>query len=352
MHSKAKVAGTRRPVRHAAVWSAGAAALALVGCGGGGSDGPGTGPDVGYTIAGQLSGLVAGQRVVLQNNGGDDLSVATNGRFVFGATVSATRPYAVTVKTQPTGQRCIVSQGSGNATGPVENVTVRCENVAAGTYTVGGTVIGLSGAGLVLQNNGRDDLAVGSNGGFTFGTALAGGTAYAVTVRSQPAGQSCSVRNGTGTVGTAPVSSVEVTCGNTLDLPVGDWKVELCTQVRPGQWGRNLWRVTRQGDNRVTAQMGAALYGSSSCSGTPTIPTPLTDVGTIVFDRNASTPALTAFWGLWTQPSGQSTRVVWGRKNGRLCLMADQTPSVFPSAASVESYVDLVIPNRLCYTLE
>ena len=40
-------------------------------------------------------------------------------------------------------------------------------------YTVGGTVSGLSGGGLVLQNNGGDDIAVSANGTFTFGASFA-----------------------------------------------------------------------------------------------------------------------------------------------------------------------------------
>lgn len=29
--------------------------------------------------------------------------------------------------------------------------------------------------------------------------------------------------------------------------------------------------------------------------------------------------------------------------------MSDQNPTVFPTAAGVESYVDLIIPNKTCY---
>ena len=40
---------------------------------------------------------------------------------------------------------------------------------AANTYTVGGTISGLSGTG-VLEDNGRDDLSISANGLFTFAT--------------------------------------------------------------------------------------------------------------------------------------------------------------------------------------
>lgn len=81
----------------------------------------------------------------------------------------------------------------------------------ATTYSVGGTISGLDGT-LVLQNNGGDNLSRSTNGAFTFGTRLSAGSAHAVTVLSQPAGQTCQVTNGAGTVGTANVTSIQVAC--------------------------------------------------------------------------------------------------------------------------------------------
>ena len=88
----------------------------------------------------------------------------------------------------------------------------------APTYSVGGTVSGLTGS-VVLQDNGADDLAVSANGTFTFSTALVPGTSYAVTVKTNPAGQSCTVTNGTGTINAANVANVTVTC-NPADFGV------------------------------------------------------------------------------------------------------------------------------------
>ncbi len=79
------------------------------------------------------------------------------------------------------------------------------------TYTIGGNVTGLTGS-LVLRNNGADDLSVNANGAFSFKTALLSAAAYAVTVATQPNNQSCTVANGTGTVGSANVTNVAVTC--------------------------------------------------------------------------------------------------------------------------------------------
>ena len=79
------------------------------------------------------------------------------------------------------------------------------------TYSVGGTVSGLTGT-LVLQDNGGDNLSLTANGSFTFPTKLTSGAAYAVSVKTQPTGQTCAVSGGTGTVGAANVTSVVVTC--------------------------------------------------------------------------------------------------------------------------------------------
>ncbi|MEQ6342148.1 MAG: Ig-like domain-containing protein [Gammaproteobacteria bacterium] len=76
--------------------------------------------------------------------------------------------------------------------------------------TVGGSVSGLQGS-LVLRNNGGNDLALSSNGAFIFSTAFAAGTAYNVTVATQPVSQSCTVLNGAGTLA-ANVTNVSVSC--------------------------------------------------------------------------------------------------------------------------------------------
>ena len=78
-------------------------------------------------------------------------------------------------------------------------------------YSVGGTVSGLSGT-VVLQDNGGDNLSVSASGGFTFATTLTTGSPYDVTVQTSPAGQTCSVANGSGTVGSASITNVAVTC--------------------------------------------------------------------------------------------------------------------------------------------
>jgi hypothetical protein len=84
-------------------------------------------------------------------------------------------------------------------------------------YTVGGTVSGLTGTGLVIQDNGTDDLVVAANvNSFVFATALSNGAAYAATVKTPPAGQTCTITNSSGTVAGANVTNVAVACTTSI----------------------------------------------------------------------------------------------------------------------------------------
>ncbi|MBI5889249.1 MAG: hypothetical protein HZB47_01050 [Nitrosomonadales bacterium] len=80
--------------------------------------------------------------------------------------------------------------------------------------TIGGAVSGLaSGASLVLQNNGSDDLTLSANGSFVFATGVAKASAYKVTLLTPPAGQPCTVTYGAGTVTETNITNVNVICG-------------------------------------------------------------------------------------------------------------------------------------------
>ncbi len=82
------------------------------------------------------------------------------------------------------------------------------------SYTIRGTVNGMVGNGLVLQNNGVDDLVVLMNGTFVFGRAIPTGLTYSVTIKTQPpaVSQTCVVLNGAGTVNDAPVANIVINC--------------------------------------------------------------------------------------------------------------------------------------------
>ena len=79
------------------------------------------------------------------------------------------------------------------------------------TFTVSGTVSGLTGSGLTLTN-GSDSVAVNANATtFTFPTAVTQGNSYAVAVKTQPNGATCTLTGASGTV-SANVTTVQVAC--------------------------------------------------------------------------------------------------------------------------------------------
>jgi serine/threonine protein kinase, bacterial len=88
-----------------------------------------------------------------------------------------------------------------------------CGGGGTTTYTIGGTITGLSESGLTLDDNGGNTLTVAADATtFTFTTALQSGATYDVTVATQPTGESCTVTSASGTVASASVTSVAIAC--------------------------------------------------------------------------------------------------------------------------------------------
>ena len=179
----------------------------LTACGGGSSA-----PSM-YTVGATVSGLASGANVVLQNSGGNNTTIATNGSFSFSTSLTNGMAYAVTVLTQPVGQTCAVASGSGTVSGAnVTGIQVTC---TSNTYTISGSVSGLnSGAQLTALNNAGDATTVTANGPFSFAVPILNGSGYAVTVQTQPLGQTCTVTSGSGTVSAANVTGIQVACTN------------------------------------------------------------------------------------------------------------------------------------------
>jgi subtilisin-like proprotein convertase family protein len=174
-----------------------------------------------FTVGGNVSGLAGTGLVLSLNAGAQTLPVGANGTFTFPTGLANGAAYAVTVGTQPStpSQTCAVTNGSGTIAGAnVTNVAVACTTNPPQTYSVGGNVSGLTASGLVLSlNAGAQTLPVAVSGAFTFPTPLADASAYAVTVGTQPAGQTCAVTNGSGTIAGANVTNVAVACTDNPD---------------------------------------------------------------------------------------------------------------------------------------
>ncbi|MCB9659445.1 MAG: hypothetical protein H6726_17505 [Sandaracinaceae bacterium] len=118
------------------------------------------------------------------------------------------------------GATCGGCQNGGMCSAPTDCVSGGCgaNGVCAPVFTVSGNVVGATGPGLVLQNNGGDDLSVAADGSFTFSTAVVLGAAYNVTVRTGAGTpeQVCVVSQGSGVI-SADVEDVGVSCVTTPD---------------------------------------------------------------------------------------------------------------------------------------
>jgi hypothetical protein len=162
-----------------------------------------------YSVGGRLSGLPGGTSVTLRDNGGDDKTLSADGFFTFPTALPSGTPYGVTIRTQPSGATCSVWGGSGTVGyGAVTSVLVNC---SPASVSIGGTLSGWLTGSVVLQNNGGDNLTLNGDGTFAFGTTVASGTPYAVSVVAKPADETCVVTGGSG-VASTNVSSVTVTC--------------------------------------------------------------------------------------------------------------------------------------------
>ncbi|MBL8933689.1 MAG: hypothetical protein JNM69_04000 [Archangium sp.] len=162
-----------------------------------------------YTVGGTVTGLTGSGLQLTMN--GTPLSVTT-ASFTFPAIPSGTM-WAVTVTGQPStpSQTCSVTSGTGTLAGA--NVTSVSVNCTTNTYTVAGSITGLTGSGLQLRLNGGAAQTV-SGTTFTLTPQVASGQMYTVTVGTNPTSpsQTCLVTNGTGTIGAADVSNVQVNC--------------------------------------------------------------------------------------------------------------------------------------------
>jgi uncharacterized delta-60 repeat protein len=81
-------------------------------------------------------------------------------------------------------------------------------------YSVGGTVTGLEGTGLVLEEVRTGSRLTPSNGAFAFGYEFSDAESYDVRIITQPTNpsQACSLTDGSGVIAAADVTNVVVSC--------------------------------------------------------------------------------------------------------------------------------------------
>jgi hypothetical protein len=273
-----------------------------------------------YIISGSVSGLPAGAKVVLENNGSDSLTIAADGVFKFATPAAYNGSYAVTVTTQPAGATCTVTSGVGaGITGSISNVTVNC---SSNTVAIGGTISGLTtGQQVTLDDNGGDPLTLTANGVFTFSTQVADQGSYNVTVGTQPVAQTCTVVGGSGNHVTSPVSNVAVTC-SADSYTVGGTVVGLAggTQVTLDNNGADALTLTGNGtftfttpvayDGAYAVTVGTQPTGQQTCTVSNASGTLVTaNVTNIGINCVLSTPVSFTTPGsyTWTVPTGATS---------------------------------------------
>jgi hypothetical protein len=171
-------------------------------------------------LSGSITGLDKSGLVLENTKTGDTVSPASGDLvFTFPNLISEDDYFNIIVKTEPTGGSCTfigtlaaadgLSASSNASVYTVSNLAITC---AATPYKLGGTITGPHPLGLILIN-GADQLSPAADATtFTFAGSVGDGSTYGVTVYQQPPGHTCTVANGVGTLGSADVTNVAVTC--------------------------------------------------------------------------------------------------------------------------------------------
>jgi hypothetical protein len=159
--------------------------------------------------------------LVLQNNGGNDLTVDAAGTYYFSELMAPDASFNVTVRTVPAFVKCTAANNTGKINYYTYTQTV--VTCIPDAFTLGGKVSGLHGDGLVLANGARTVAVANNATDWHFTDPVPNGSIYGVTVLSQPTylnqsgqtvSQTCVVTNGTKAMPTYAVDDVTVTCSN------------------------------------------------------------------------------------------------------------------------------------------
>ena len=189
-----------------------ACALGLAACGGD--------DDGNLQLAGSVYGVSA-TGLVLQNNGAWDTPIEPGTTFfAFKELIGSDTAFNVTIKSNPSNATCEIRNGKGK-TGAysISSIEVLCTVIP---HNLGGKITGLTVPGLII-NNGPDRLSIPANA-TTFSMTIRNeknepvsgqvgqSQPYGITIFQQPTGRTCTVTNGTGTMGTVDIDNVQITC--------------------------------------------------------------------------------------------------------------------------------------------
>jgi N-acetylneuraminic acid mutarotase len=169
------------------------------------------------------------------------------------------------------------------------------------SYTVGGTISGLTAGSVVLVYNDTTTVTVAAGATtWVFSGSFAANTSYSVTVLTQPAGELCEVTgDGSATTLTADVTTVTVLCS---DYGQWTWEAGLDTLNANGVYGTQA--------AAAAANLPGARYDASSWTDSSG---DLWLCGGYGYDSTGGQGSLNDLWryspttGLWTWVSGGNT---------------------------------------------
>jgi len=169
-----------------------------------------------FDVSGTVSGLTT-SGLKMKNNDGDEITVPAGATsFRFPKTLNYGDQYNVTFSQQPQHLTC----GPGNnvpfsATAGLATYIYLSVSCIRNAYDLGGIVIGLTSDDTLILINGSTGGSVTlkkGDGTFIFTNKVEVGTPYGITVQKQPAGLTCTVKDGTDVMGDAPRNNSVVTC--------------------------------------------------------------------------------------------------------------------------------------------
>lgn len=209
-----------------------------------------------YPITVAATGLTGTLKV--QDNLGDSLSLTSSSpNQTFTTQYASGASYVVNIATQPSGQTCTLSSNASGTIAGNTTVTATCTTNAAND-NISVLPSGLTGT-LVVQDDKGDTLTFTGNTAQTFAQSYASGTSYTVSVKTQPAGETCVLgSNATGTI-TGNIT-VAATCTSNA--------VNYNLSVQPSGLSGTLVVQDSKGDTLTltgnTAQTFASQYAGGS----------------------------------------------------------------------------------------
>jgi hypothetical protein len=209
-----------------------------------------------YTISVAVSGLTG--TLVMHDNKGDLLTFTTNDTQTFATKYNSGLTYIVTIRSQPMGQTCTMSSNSSGTITSDVTVAVTCAKTVEDKISV--AVTGLTGT-LVVQDSKASTLTFTTNNTQTFALEYPSGSTYTVTVKTQPAGQTCTLgSNASGTI----TSNITVTA--TCNTNVSNYTISVAvtgltgTLVVQDNLGAGLTFTTNTTQTFSSSYAGGSTY--------------------------------------------------------------------------------------------